>query len=94
LFADRDHYRIVVADLNAKTLDVLAGKSSGFKDGHGDVSLFSDVYGICLHDGVMYVADCANCCIRTVDINTSKDINQIRFLLSLIICGNMQYSSF
>ena len=66
--ADTGHNRVVVTDLEGTGQFTIGGGVQGLKDGSFAEAQFNRPQGLCLIDGMLYVADTENHAIRRVDI--------------------------
>ncbi len=70
--SDTGNNRVVVTDLEGKAAEAIGSGASGLTDGGFATAMFNRPQGLCLHDGVLYVADTENHAIRAVDFQTRK----------------------
>jgi thiol-disulfide isomerase/thioredoxin len=66
--ADTGHNRIVQTDLSGKGATAIGAGSPGLADGSYDKAQFNRPQGMCLVEGILYVADTENHAIRAVDL--------------------------
>ena len=57
-------------DWNTETIAGAGNGSNGYNDGRGNQALFYEPHGLCLKDGVIYVADTNNARIRQLILDT------------------------
>lgn len=69
--ADSTHHRIVITDLDGKMIAIAGSGEPGKRDGSFDRAQFDDPQGMALKDGILYVADRKNHCIRALDLKAS-----------------------
>jgi DNA-binding beta-propeller fold protein YncE len=74
--SDTGHNRILVTDLNGKSLVVIGSSAEGFIDGGFEKARFDRQQGMCLVGQVLYVADTENHAIRAIDL-TSRTVTTI-----------------
>lgn len=91
--ADSDNHRILVVDRDTGLcVRTFGSGKAGLKDGFGKGAEFRSPQGIAHHDGVLYVADTENHCIRKVGVvYTMIHINSLlfsflRLILPLVKC--------
>jgi thiol-disulfide isomerase/thioredoxin len=68
--ADSTHHRIVVTDLDGKSLFNVGNAVPGFKDGNFETAQFDDPQGMALKGDILFVADRKNHSIRKVDLKS------------------------
>lgn len=67
--ADVENHRIRKIDFKTKNVTTVAGSSAGYKDGAPEDALFKRPYGIDIDkDGIIYIADRDNHCVRRLAI--------------------------
>jgi len=70
--ADSTNHRIVVTNMDGKTLEVVGGNGPGRVDGDFDKASFNDPQGMVLSGEILYVADRKNHSLRSVDFKSKK----------------------
>lgn len=70
--ADSSHHRIVITDLEGKTLQVIGTGQPGADDGPFDKATFNDPQGMALRGETLLVADRKNHLIRALDLKEKK----------------------
>ncbi len=70
--SDTGHNRIVVTSLKGEVIDVIGSGQEGFSDGAYQTSTFNRQQGMCLVNGILYVADTENHAIRAIDLSAKR----------------------
>ena len=67
--ADSGNHRVVMVNRNSHQVEMIFGQGSqGLLDGEHDEAKFRSPQGIAYHEGLLYVADTENHCIRKVGV--------------------------
>lgn len=66
--ADSGHNRVLVTDERGLVDCAVGAGLRGWQDGRFEDAAFDDPQGCCWHDGMLYVADARNHCIRRADL--------------------------
>ncbi len=69
---DTGHNRIVVTDISGKQQAVIGSGAVGFENGSFEKAQFNRPQGLCLSDGILYVADVENHAIRACDLESKQ----------------------